>query len=419
MDLESIVPFETVQKDGFMMVGCVKDEMYEHGDKHGDNSASYTMKSRANVSIVHYADVVPKEDRHAMTHEICFEFCRTVPEMGFFGINNGRDCYCTPHYTAMASDSSECDAVCDGNPTTMCGGPSKSSIFAMHSCGDIGEKMEEGADALNEALEALEETTHHLKELAERGEASANFVQEVMGQSGDPDASNLCQEAKIYAGELLHAAEDAEEAMDDMHSKLDEVSNIHGLDFSKLENAKKAEKVTKEMEEGTSDAISKEDKLSELLDAIPEEEAESLEGTADQYTNIMYFVDKDFVEAPSTCKGSIIKIVFGENMDGCAAKCDDTITPEACVGFQYFGEGDGFCVLFSEFERVQYYAGCMEGEDLLQKASFLQKHKKSGPFEAKCVVKMATYNGMTLKPDKSGKCEQCLKGADKANRCYE
>jgi len=127
-------PFEVVLKDGFSQVACVKDQLFFHGDKFGDSRHDYTLGSRANVSIVHYAAHVPKEDRKAMTQKVCFEFCRTVPNMQFFGLLNGRECYCAPYYTMMAGDSSNCDATCEGDTTLMCGGKTKSSIFSMHMC---------------------------------------------------------------------------------------------------------------------------------------------------------------------------------------------------------------------------------------------------------------------------------------------
>eukprot|EP00972_Heterocapsa_arctica_P056273 8301984-Heterocapsa_arctica.AAC.1 len=42
------------------------------------------MGDISNVSVVHYTEVVPKEDREAMTHDVCFSFCRSVPDMGFW-----------------------------------------------------------------------------------------------------------------------------------------------------------------------------------------------------------------------------------------------------------------------------------------------------------------------------------------------
>merc|ERR1719223_943090 len=114
MSPDSIKPFEKVLKDGYMLTECVKDAMYVHGDKFGNNKFDYKMGDTANSSIVHSSEHVAKEDREQMTHQVCFEFCRDIPDMGFFGISNGRDCYCESWYTPMASDSSDCDAVCEG-----------------------------------------------------------------------------------------------------------------------------------------------------------------------------------------------------------------------------------------------------------------------------------------------------------------
>eukprot|EP00972_Heterocapsa_arctica_P020274 2991641-Heterocapsa_arctica.AAC.1 len=68
------------------------------------------MGDISNVSVVHYTEVMYKEDREVMTHDVCFSFCCSVPDMGLFGIQNDRDGYCTPYYKAMESDSTECDA---------------------------------------------------------------------------------------------------------------------------------------------------------------------------------------------------------------------------------------------------------------------------------------------------------------------
>merc|ERR1719169_267752 len=87
--IDAFEPFDTVLKDGFLEVDCVKDYMYYRGDKFGDNKYDYKLEPTSNVSIVHYEDYVAKEDRQEMTQTVCFEFCRTVPNMGFFGIVNG------------------------------------------------------------------------------------------------------------------------------------------------------------------------------------------------------------------------------------------------------------------------------------------------------------------------------------------
>ena len=79
-------PFKKVLKDGFLAVDCVNDYMYYRGDKFGDNKHDYKLGPVSNVSIVHYDAFVAKEDQVEMTQKVCFEFCRTVPNMGFFGL---------------------------------------------------------------------------------------------------------------------------------------------------------------------------------------------------------------------------------------------------------------------------------------------------------------------------------------------
>jgi len=40
------------------------------------------------------------------------------------------------------------------------------------------------------------------------------------------------------------------------------------------------------------------------------------------------------------------------------------------------------------------------------------------PLKTQCVVKLADFEGTTLKPDPSGKCKQCLKELEEAKKCY-
>merc|ERR1719343_1090147 len=98
LDLEKVKPFELVYKDDFEYIDCKQDYMLEHADLHGKNKFSYDVGQVYNVSILHYADLVPSEDQEQMTQEVCFKFCRTIPGMGFFGLKGGYDCYCTPFY---------------------------------------------------------------------------------------------------------------------------------------------------------------------------------------------------------------------------------------------------------------------------------------------------------------------------------
>merc|ERR1719163_25092 len=109
-----------------------------------DNDAiNFTTRSLTNVTVLHYSAIVPKKRQKPMTPQVCFNFCRHMEDMYFFGIKNGRECYCTPFYQPMPDDTSSCDAVCEGDHKLSCGGQSKSSMFEMHQCADTGTVLRE------------------------------------------------------------------------------------------------------------------------------------------------------------------------------------------------------------------------------------------------------------------------------------
>merc|ERR1719327_167845 len=130
--------------------------MYLAGDKFGPNKHDYNIGDTHNVSIVLYNDHVAKEDQEPMSSKVCFEFCRTVPDMLFFGLTAGRECYCQPYFKPMAGDSSKCDAVCEGEPTTFCGGMKKSSVFEMHFCDNTAGELASAVDKISAFLEEAE-----------------------------------------------------------------------------------------------------------------------------------------------------------------------------------------------------------------------------------------------------------------------
>merc|ERR1719424_1729657 len=110
-----------------------------------------------------------------MSSEVCFEFCRTVPDMNFFGLIYGRECYCAPYFKMTSGDTSECDAVCEGKPTEMCGGMAKSSIFEMHLCANTAEKLTDLAKKagklktiMNKAAKLALKDANNLQDVAAR-----------------------------------------------------------------------------------------------------------------------------------------------------------------------------------------------------------------------------------------------------------
>lgn len=417
MDPKSLKPFAEVLKDGFFEVACVKDELHLHGDKFGGNKDSYGMSS--NVSIVTYGAHVPREDQKPMSREVCFEFCRSVPDMSFFGLFNGRECYCTPYYSAMAGDSSMCDAVCPGKQTTMCGGPSKSSIFAMHLCANTAEVLEDAVAKAADLSEDLADAAGGAAKAAEGMQSAAEELQAKFGKAGDPTASNLLQSAKVFAGELQHAGEAASGAEKALAGLQDTAAPLKGADMKDAEKVREAEDAADDLEAGVAEAEAAVEHAAALLKLAGvkvDGDKSAGEGRAAQYTPLMYFVDKEFDEVPSTCGGDVIKKpILAQSQDECAAACD--VHVHSCVGYSYYAaKGGNLCFLFSKFKTATYYTECPScSKD--KAPSFLQLH--AGSCAVGCYAKLSEFQGTTLKPDPSGKCEMCLKKATAAARCYE
>jgi hypothetical protein len=210
--LGDVEPFDRVLKDGMTRIGCMKDAMYEHGDKFGPNKHDYKIGDSQNVSIVLYKDHVAKEDRKKMSPQVCFDFCRSVEEMNFFGILNGRDCYCMPYYQRLASDDGSCTSQREGDHTQICGSPGKSTIWEMHFCNDGAQQLAKAEVEAYSVLTLLADLVPRATSAANGKRDLAEDLQEKFGNAGDPAASAQMQLAKRSAGKLLHAAEEADKA---------------------------------------------------------------------------------------------------------------------------------------------------------------------------------------------------------------
>jgi len=390
-------PFETVLKDGFMSVDCVKDYMYYRGDKFGDNKHDYKLGPVSNVSIVHYEAFVAKEDQVDMTQKVCFEFCRTVPNMGFFGRVNGRGCYCTPYFTPMESDSSDCDAVCEGAKTLVCGGKSKSSVFAMHMCDSTKDDLYNRVRTAMKVSGGTLRMTGFLKSMVTYMNKQGNILQKKFGAVGDSGASGLMQDIKVFAGKLEHQVEDVEASAKKIGDVYKEAFALK--DFSDPTTVTKAERIMEDLDKTLAEHQDEYDAFDKLYNLW--RPRTNSQGASKQYYPVMYFVDKKFQDVPSTCSGDLVgEPIFDLDVDGCAGACDANV--HDCVGFQYFKYAKHMCVLFSRFNTGFYYTGC---------------GGKSVP-PATCYAKLSKFEGTTLKPNPSGKCDQCFKDLTKADRCY-
>jgi len=411
MNPAAIKPFDKSHSDGFAFTSCVKDSMHLYGDKFGDGKFDYKLGDVSNVSIVNYAAHIAKEDRKAMTQPVCFAFCRTIPHMKFFGLTHGRDCYCAPYFKQIAGDSSECDAVCEGNPTTMCGGMSKSSIFEMHACNDAAANLQEASTVAAAVRVELKDVADAVATASSDMQSAADTLQPAFGKVGDVAAGASLQSAKEFAGTLEHAAEKGQAL----------VTEIEGLEAKGATDDQSSEAVTAALQGAASRATTQNETLAALnAKAAPKSEDN---GASKLYYPIMYFVDKNFTDAPSTCGGSAAADPIVGTHDACAQACEAAVGK--CVGFGYFASGS-LCFLFSEFKSVTYYTGCLEASPPKKGNKFLQsvasQPKDKAPLAAadtKCVAKFANFEGTNLTPDPSGKCKGCLKEAKKAARCFE
>merc|ERR1712224_414445 len=184
-----------------------------------------------------------------------------------------------------------------------------------------------------------------------------DVLQKVFGQVGDSSATGLAQAMKVHAGTLVHKAEDAEAAANVIGNL---VKDSKGLkDFTDPTTVTKAERTMENIDK----ALAVGEEVTDELDPLVQP-PRVRSGASKQYYPVMYFVDKEFKDVPSTCSGDIVAEPMMGNEDACASACDNHI--HSCVGYQFFKphfeKGTLFsCVLFSNFKTGFYYTGC--GED--------------------------------------------------------
>jgi len=414
--LGQIVPFETVLKESFYPVECVKDYMLENGDKFGNNKDLYKEGVFTNVSIVRYAEIVPKEDQEPMSHRVCFSFCRTVPDMLFFGIQNGRNCYCMPYYKAMEGDDSTCDEPCEGDKKTTCGNLDKSTVFQMHACGTTRTKLTESLDKMKDVHTEVKELAKLVDELGETMQDTAAALQASLGKVGDTAATKLMQGAKVYAGKLQKAALSGTKLSNRMGALEQRYKEVKKLDLKKFKAASKAETLMTSLKQAATEGGEESGRLGEMVaKAGPSFETP---GGAKRYRPVMQFVDEKFAGVPSTCGGEVVGNSIMASLDDCAEVCDSMLND--CDGYSHLMlKKEGICFLFTKIETVTYYTGCKkEGGKLMQLAAN-KTSVNDGGLVANCMVKFSQFSGMSLAPKKGTDCSKCLKKATAAKRCIK
>lgn len=409
VDPSAIHPFTEVFKDGYYQIDCVKDYLFEYGDKFGDNKASYKLGQISNVSIVHYAAHVPKEDRHEMTHETCFLFCRSVKDMLFFGITNGRECYCAPYYKAEAGDSSSCDAPCDGDAGSMCGGKSKSAIFGMHSCSDTLADLQDAAAVLTTEQQKLWTLLGSGTAASGGMQSLASASQATFGKAGDSAASDLLQTAKVAAGEIEAVVRRGSDLDTTLTALLAQQAGIAQAVSSA--EIMKAEQLTRDIEDATGKAEELAKEMHGLLELTQRGTELATSSAIDEYYPLMYFVDQELEFESSTCSGVAAEKPIFASKAACARLCDEDHDRD-CVGFSFFtgaaqsqqmqGPVSGLCFLMSKFQTAKYYTGCVD----------------EAARDVKCFAKLSKFEGTSLAPKADGTCAACLKEVSKSSTCF-
>jgi len=376
-------PHNMVLKDGFWSVGCRLDAMQMQGDKYGDEAQSYEKGLAANTSIVRYDDILDRENQQPMSPDVCFNFCRTVPEMSFFGIVHGRDCYCMHYYIDTAGGSGVCDLPCEGDTSAMCGGEHKSSIYQMHSCeGGLAKDYEELTTDLEDLVKTLGKQKDVMTGLAQSMQASGDALDAL----ADGFASPLAQEAKVVAGPLTRSSEDVASLMDETESLLKEASNVDGLVGPEMDF-----ETRKEVEDGMAKGHDLMDAAEEVLPAAAswaDKTSPNLtlaEGFNNTFVPILRQVEADLVARQSVCVGDTTgEPMVGLSYDECTEACDKLApksSEEHCISVQFVelpGQ-ETLCFMFKELTELAVY-GCdyagtaKEEEEMPEK--FLQVARK-------------------------------------------
>lgn len=104
---------DTPPFNGHFLIGCFQD----------NSPKEVRLEYDASVS---------KKEKQKMSADVCFEFCKTQPNVEFFALYEGRKCYCAPYFSRGKEAAEQCDEPCEGGAGEMCGGKRKVSAYEMH-----------------------------------------------------------------------------------------------------------------------------------------------------------------------------------------------------------------------------------------------------------------------------------------------
>jgi len=395
-------PFVKVLKDGFFEVGCYFDKMLTSADKFGNDKDKYN--NQQNVSVAKYNELVLKMEQKEVTPTICFQFCRTIRGMVFFGIANGNECYCAPYFHAGPGDDSKCDVGCQGDPTKMCGNAKgKSTIWEMHLCGDTGDDLQDNTIAADEALTYFYESAAYAVDLGSKMSDAGAALEKVGGLSGSMVAAGLGMEANKASADLTRSWMTGRKPYESLFEAAKKAQSLEGEDFTVATTVTQVENTITIIKEFEPTVYQNGKDIHELVKrAYPASQYQAFGGDelvdslakelrsgakAHDFRLASYAMGQRELEPPaSLCSGKTIglpKLGLGEN--GCGIACEQTLFPTKCLGFTHF-QVDGtedVCFLFSEMDDVEIFDDPEEGKSLLQ-----QKSSEGARAAAVCKVKL-------------------------------
>merc|ERR1719313_2753034 len=299
-----------------------------------------------------------------MTAAVCFEFCRTMPDMQFFGLIYGRECYCE-HYYKKTTGEGVCDLPCEGGGG-VCGGKQLSSIYQMHACaGGLATDMADLSSEVDTTIDTLTTAHDDVDAIGAAMQSSA----EKLESYAEGCASSLNQAAKVAAGPLIHAADDCLELSEEMSTASGDYDGL-GLSLTGTLSFDDRKAVEEYMEKAKSQI----DAAEQAIAAAKELADESSPDVAEYdptFVPVMRQITPEMAPKMSVCNGEMTGLPkVGLSLLECADACDmeaPKASEDYCMYYQYFefpGEEQPLCFLFTDITEVTTFNCDYEEKEL-------------------------------------------------------
>jgi len=219
--MDASLGLKKVYKDGYFHLRCMMDKMETAADWHDELQREHKYNIDTNVTIVRYTDRVDSEKQQGMTPSVCFEFCRTVPDMLHFGLTRGRECYCTPYFMQGTGDG-VCDAGCEGDSSITCGNTNgMADIYEMHACNDVLEDAEASFDAAVEIYDAGHDMVDYAEKVLDGSKAATDDIDKKELRDGMMEFSTFINKEMMTLEDTLDECEALMEDLEDKASAAD------------------------------------------------------------------------------------------------------------------------------------------------------------------------------------------------------